>query len=496
MTLNPTVPAAPLRRISLLILLSVWSLLLLATPVFAEPADEDKPFLHSLFTDHIVLQRGVKIPVWGWTQPGATVTVTLKKKKASAVAGADGKWMVKLPSFSAGGPYELIVSGPTNATVHDVMIGDVWICSGQSNMEMGIKMVNNATQEIARANNPNIRLFTVPHHIAYRPVETVKSGWLVCSPESVARGGWGGFSAVAYFFGRELEQDLNVPIGLIHTSWGGTEAEAWTSAEKLAELPDFVSAVEKVRLVDPQRVTNTSPHVVTVLYNGMIAPLLPYAIWGVIWYQGESNASRARQYQTLLPAMIQDWRSRFEAGKFPFLIVQLANYKAKKPEPAESDWAALREAQSIAAKRAGNSALALAIDIGDARDIHPKNKQEVGRRLALAARAVAYDERVVFSGPVFRSAFVAGKNIKIKFDHVDGGLTTAADQRLAGFAVAGEDKKFVWADAVIKGKTVIVSSASVEHPMFVRYDWADNPSGNLYNKAGLPAEPFRVSSPR
>jgi sialate O-acetylesterase len=487
-------------------------LALLLIPSGVRAAEGEKPFLHPLFADHVVLQRGMTIPVWGWTKPGATVTVTLRKTGAAgrwffglikngrqfsqdtAVAGSDGKWMARLPALSAGGPYEMRVSGPAEATVSDVQIGDVWICSGQSNMEMGIKMVNNATQEVASANYPLIRLFTVPRRALNRPVETVGGQWLVCSPETIVKGQWNGFSAAAYFFGRDLYEDLHVPIGLIHTSWGGTVAEAWTSAETLMNLSDFAGPVGTVQKIDPSQASNKNPNTVTVLYNGMIAPLEPFAIRGAIWYQGESNASRARQYQSLLPAMIEDWRRRFAVGEFPFLIVQLANFNASRretPGPSESAWAELREAQGIAARRAGHSALALAIDIGDPKDIHPKNKQEVGRRLALAARGVAYRERVVYSGPEFKSAATKGKSIVLAFEGARG-LRAPEGETLKGFAIAGEDKKFVWAEAVINGKTVVVSAAAVEHPAFVRYDWADNPSGNLYNESGLPAIPFRT----
>ena len=632
-------------------------------------AEESKPFLHRLFTDHVVLQRGVPIPVWGWTTPGATVKVTLNHQSATAQAGTNGKWIARLPAEVAGGPFELEVTGPNAVTVHDVLIGDVWICSGQSNMEMGIQQVNNPDAEIADARRPQIRLFTVPHKTSFHPIETVDSQWLVCSPETVKKDGWGGFSAVGYFFGRALQEDLQVPIGLIHTSWGGTIAEAWTSGDRLLDMDDFADAVREIRKQDeaanstvplPQRIQkwwanndpgsqgdtwaipsldtgswksmklpalweeaglpdydgvvwfrkavelpadwdgkaavlhlgpiddndttyingqqvgstdgynidrkydvkpsilkagrnliairvldtgggggiygkatdlrlirtdnpstsvdlagdwkyaasaslkktapfpdrlDNNPNVVTVLYNGMIAPLIPFGIKGAIWYQGESNAGRAAQYRTLLATLIEDWRSRFEVGPFPFFVVQLANFMAAKPEPGESAWAELREAQVFGAARAGNSGVALAIDIGDAQDIHPKNKQEVGRRLALAARAIAYHESIPYSGPVYRELEIKGHRAVVHFDHVHGGLTVHDGPKLKGFAIAGADKHFVWADAVVEGDTVVLSAPSIAQPAHVRYDWADNPDGNLYNQAGLPTVPFRTDAP-
>ena len=457
-----------------------------------------KPFVSPLFTAHMVLQRNQHDPVWGWTKPGAKVTVSIEGKTATATAGADGKWLAKIGPLSAGGPYELTISGPETVKLADVLVGDVWICSGQSNMEFGIGNGKNAKQEIANANYPQIRLFTVVKNRSTQPLavfgkrKSAMPGWQPCTPKSVAFGGWNGFTAVGYFFGRDLYRHLKVPIGLIHTSWGGTVAEAWTSAAALETMPDFKSAVEKLQSQKPGRKADGNPNVPTVLYNAMIAPLVPFAIKGVIWYQGESNVGRAKQYATLLAKMIGDWRNRFEEGNFPFLIVQLANFMNTKPEPSESGWAELREAQSLAAEAAGHSAIASAIDIGEAHDIHPKNKQEVGRRLALVARALAYGEHVEYEGPTFKSLSVQGDKATVHFDHLGGGLE-AKGGPLKGFAIAGADGKFVWGDATIDGKTVVVSSPKVEHPVSVRYAWADNPVANLYNKAGLPANPFRAS---
>jgi sialate O-acetylesterase len=459
-----------------------------------------KPFLSPLFSNNMVLQRGLPLHVWGWTDPGQTVTVQLAHESATATADSAGKWTAQLPPMTAGGPYTLAVSGPQSRTLTNVLIGDVWICSGQSNMQMGIGNVKNAEQEISEADYPQIRLFTVDDTIAYTPNTSVSTNdgdlsgqWSVCTPRTVRTGGWNGFTAAGYFFGRMLYQQLHVPIGLIHTSWGGTIAEAWTSAEALQTMPDFQSRLDNIAKIqaDPQLAPKNNPNQVTVLYNGMIAPLIPYGIKGAIWYQGESNAGRAYQYRTLLPTMIRDWRTRWGEGDFPFFIVQLANFQATQPEPGDDAWAELREAQLMTTRSVPKTGMAVIIDIGDAKDIHPKDKQDVGKRLALAALAIAYGKKGEYSGPNYRSMRQEGNTIRLTFDHIGGGLV-AKGGKLEGFAVAGEDRHFVWADATIVGNAVVVSSPQVAHPVAVRYAWATNPVCNLYNKADLPASPFRT----
>jgi sialate O-acetylesterase len=443
-----------------------------------------KPFLHPLFTDHMVLQRGMPIPVWGWTEPGKVVVVSLGGKFARAVAGPDGKWMVELPSFRAGGPYTLTVDGSQKRILSDVMIGDVWICSGQSNMAMGIKGVNNAEDEMAQADYPKIRFFKVANRIAPTPQETVTGAWDVCTPEGIRKAN---YSAVAYFFGRKLNRDLNVPIGLIQTAWGGTVAEAWTSAEALSTISDF-------RKPNPLSECDqgNNPNSLSVLYNGMVAPLINYGIKGAIWYQGESNVDRPMQYRTLLPTMINDWRSKFGVGEFPFLIVQLAGIMDPVEPSVASDWAEIREAQLLTATRVPKCGLAVAIDIGEWKNMHPKDKQDVGLRLALAAEGIAYKHKIEYSGPIYDKMNVEGKTIRLRFKHIGDGLTAKGDNNLRGFAIAGPDKKFVDADAKIDGKTVVLSAPGVENPTAARYDWANVPTGNLYNTADLPASPFRT----
>jgi sialate O-acetylesterase len=465
--------------------------------------------LPAVIGDGMVLQRDIKVPIWGTAKPGEKVTVTFGDQKATATTGADGRWMVTLDALKAGGPFEMTVAGSDTITLKDILVGEVWICSGQSNMAWPTGRTANAEQEIREANYPKIRLFTVANKVAGTPQSDTKGSWVRCSPETVGR-----FSAVAYYFGRYLYKDLNVPIGLIHTSWGGTPAEAWTSRATLEADPDLKVIVDQWdrQIADhrkappaPQRPPartrpaaaarapvdpEASPHRASGLYNGMIQPLIPYAIRGAIWYQGESNAPRAYQYRKLFPAMIGNWRKAWGEGDFPFLFVQLANFRPTKPEPADSDWAELREAQTmtLSLPRTG---MAVIIDIGEAADIHPKNKQEVGKRLGLAALAIAYGKDIPYSGPMYDSMKVEGDKVRLTFKHVDGGLI-AKDGELKGFAIAGADRKFVWADAKIDGDTIVVHSDQVSEPKAVRYAWADNPECNLYNKAGLPASPFRT----
>jgi sialate O-acetylesterase len=628
-----------------------------------------KPFVSAMFGDEMVLQRGRPVPVWGWTTPGQTVVVTAQGKLATATAGRDGYWKATLDTLTVGAPFDLTVAGAAGQTqtFHDVLAGDVWVCSGQSNMEFGIGNLSNATDEIAAANYPQIRLFKVGHDVALEPHTQPQASWTVCTPDTIKQGGWNGFSAVGYFFGRDLYQQLHVPIGLVESDWGGTPAEAWTSASALAKMPEFRSALAALdqkrtgatgqaasyaqqvdvwyRKNDPGSVVSTwadpsldtsawktmalptaweaagvpelsafdgvlwyrktvdlpaeaagkaadlhlgpiddndttyvngvevgrtegyltprnytipagtlkaganviavrvldtggaggidgkaddmhldvsggtplslagdwiyrvgiplaqagpppvqftvdqnSP---TVLFNGMINPLIPDAIKGAIWYQGESNAGRAYQYRTLLPTMINDWRSRWGEGAFPFYIVQLANFQAQQPQPGDSDWAELREAQSMTARNLPNSGIAVIIDIGNPTDIHPKDKQDVGKRLSLIALAQTYGQKIEYSGPEYKSMKRYGSGIRLAFDHIGGGLV-AKGGPLTGFAIAGADRKFVWADAVIQGDTILVSSPQVPNPVAVRYAWADNPACNLYNKADLPASPFRT----
>ncbi len=479
--------------------------------------------LPAVISDNMVLQGNKKVSIWGWAEPGEEVMVSVSwhRMKWAVTADKDGKWMFKMNSPKMGGPYEMTISGKNTITLKNIMVGEVWVCSGQSNMQMSVKSSANAEQEIAAADYPNIRLFTVERKVAEQPQSDCVGNWTLCSPQTVP-----GFSAVAYYFGRELHEELDVPIGLIHTSWGGTPAEAWTRREVLEKEADaapileryddavakypqameehkqkveeWKKAVEKAKAEGgeiPRRpyapLGPGHPHSPAGLYNAMIAPLIPYGIGGAIWYQGESNASRAYQYRKLFPAMIQNWRKDWGQDKFSFLFVQLANFRAVNPQPSESDWAELREAQ-LMTLALPNTGMAVIIDIGEADDIHPKNKQDVGKRLALWALAKSYGKELVYSGPIYKSMKIEGDRAILYFDHVGGGFVAGPDEPLKGFAIAGADRKFVWADAKIDGDSVVVSSDEVPAPVAVRYAWADNPVCNLYNEEGLPASPFRT----
>ena len=481
--------------------------------------------LPAVIGDNMVLQQKTKAPIWGTADPGEEVAVTLGSQQATAKADAKGRWSVKIETPAAGGAVEVTVKGKNTITIKNVLIGEVWVCSGQSNMQWSVRASANPDKEIAGATYPKIRLFTVPRTPATEPQADCKGQWVECSTQTIAD-----FSAVAYFFGRDLNKTFDVPVGLINTSYGGTAAEAWTSRPTLESVADFKPiferwdgmvanfpkakeafdkqlaewkiAAEKAKAdgkdapKQPAAPANpaTSPNHYSTLYNGMIAPIVPFAVKGAIWYQGESNAGRAYQYRKLFPTMIQDWRKAWGQGDIPFLFVQLANYNPGHPEPedgtTESDWAELREAQSMTLSLA-NTGQAVIIDVGDAKDIHPKNKQDVGHRLALAAQHVAYAKNLVYSGPVYDKVQVEASAARVKFKHVGGGLV-ATGGPLKGFAVAGDDHKFFAAEARIDGDSVVVRCDQVEKPTAVRYAWANNPAANLFNKEGLPASPFRT----
>jgi len=477
---------------------STWLLsLLLAAVVASSPGAEIRP--SALFTDGVVLQRGFEIHVWGTAGLGSKVAVTLGRLEAASTTDADGHWSVRFPAMEAGGPYEMVVEGSGyEHRVRDVMIGDVWVASGQSNMEWQLSASRDSEVEIAGADDPLIRHFKVPHIWSEIPVDTVVGGpWSYAVPEQV-----GDFSAVAYFFARELRKHVDVPIGILNTSWGGSRIEPWMTPEALGYDQ---AQVEAVLAADRQLPGPARNRVPLVLHNAMIHPLLPFPIRGAIWYQGESNGNAGDEdafvYRDLFPAMIEDWRGRWGVGDFPFLWVQLANFRAPDAQPAESSWAILRESQS-AALSVANTAQAVIIDIGEADDIHPRNKQDVGLRLSLAARHLAYGEDIVYSGPTYRSHRVSGGVITVEFDHIGQGLagnsgegTPGPGIPLGGFAVAGMDGEFHWADAHIEGSTVVVSSPRVPSPVAVRYAWGDNPDrANLFNADGLPASPFRTDT--
>lgn len=472
--------------------------------------------LPSLFVDHAVLQRRVPLHIWGSAAPAEKVMVTFCGVSRFASADDLGLWSVYLPAFEAGGPFELTVEGSNQIKLQDVLVGDVWLDSGQSNMEFSLMGVTNSAVEISNADHPRIRLFHVERKVSQFPLADVSGTWKTCRPETAAR-----FSAVAYFFGRELQGKLDVPIGLIDASWGGTPAEAWMSLRSLTSRSQFLPALAQwadridnapVKALQremelklwrdaceraksqgkpepsyPWVENEDNSWMPSGLYNGMIVPLTRYPIRGVIWYQGESNVTPERSvlYRALFETMIGYWRRTWGMGDIPFLFVQLANWRTS------AQWPEVREAQ-LQSLSLPNTGMAVTMDIGDPVDIHPKNKQEVGRRLSLAARAISYGERIEYSGPIFRGATREGNGIRLRFDHTGSGLVIKEEKILNGFTIAGADRYFVRADVRIDGASIIASSPTVPNPMFVRYAWLGNPEFSLYNQEGLPASPFRT----
>jgi len=433
---------------------------------------------HALFSDGAVLQRGQKVPVWGTAGNGEKVTVSISGQEVSTTA-ADGKWRLDLAPLETGGPWEMIISGENTIKLSNILVGEVWIASGQSNMQWEVKLCDDSEKVIKESANSQIRLFSVKRQAALEVQDDVDAAWQECSPQTV-----GDFSGVAYFFGRDLQQNLKVPIGLINTSYGGSPGEAWVPRRALTAEPDLKKLASL-----PTRNDNHSP---CGLYNAMLHPLIPYAIRGAIWYQGESNTGRSYEYRTLLTTLIKDWRAEWGQGDFPFLLVQLAPSMRIDYEPKDSGWAELREAQLRATQLLPSVGMAVITDVGQENDSHSKLKAPVGARLALAARALAYGEKIPYSGPEFSQQEIAGDRIVLSFKHTDGGLVSLGGGALYGFTIAGEDRKFVNAYAEIQGDKVVVSSVEVKNPVAVRFGWADYPLVNLWNGAGLPASPFRT----
>jgi len=657
-------------------------LMLLFSTVFYS-CDQKAAYIkpNSLFTDHMVLQRNIEVPIWGKAEPRGEVTIKIGNDEFKTVAAADSSWQVKIPPQKAGGPYTIEIIGEEKILLKDIMFGDVWICSGQSNMDWPVKKAKEAEKEINNANIPEIRLFKANYTTSRKLLSDIDSeGWQPCTPTTIPE-----FSAVGYFFGREIHREIDVPIGLIHIAWGGTPAEAWMSKEALAAFPSFnneIDAIESINKPDEAlkvgfekevqiwerqlltadttypiwtqtnfddkswrraympaklegirgiestgvfwfrttieldeewdknslkvslgkisnmdhffwngqmvgftersnnvrvydvpstlikkentlvlRITNLSgsggimdnyrdfalkdgkgksmllagywryaPSMSleaippkpknplsagrpTVLFKSMVKPLIPFAMRGVVWYQGESNASRAKQYKILFPALINDWRNQWaqagsNLGNFPFFYVQLANFLKRDQVPRNDPWPQLREAQ-LQTLSVPNTGMALAIDLGETNNIHPANKQDVGKRLALNALNYTYNKDIIHSGPIYQSMVVEEGQVRITFSHIgdglqignskkkaddssDDGLRSRLKGRLKGFAIAGSNQQFVWASARIEGETVVVKSNLVPRPVAVRYAWSNNPDCNLYNKNGLPASPFRT----
>jgi sialate O-acetylesterase len=482
---------------------------LILTPLRAEVK------LPRILGSHMVLQRDQRIQLWGWSEVGEKVTAQLNGSTQTATGDRLGHWKLALPPQPAGGPFQLTIQGANQIVLDDIMIGDVWFASGQSNMEMPLEgfpgaVLDNGAEEIRGANQPNLRLFLVKKKASDHPVHDYEGAWTGCTPETAAK-----FSAVAYFFGKQIAAHEHVTVGLIDSTWGGTPAEAWVSMEGIASdaslMPVFAEwakmandqediarlvAAEK-REDEAARQANrpVQPHswrpapaswAPAALFNGMIAPAVALRIKGVIWYQGESNSvkPRANMYEKIFPALISDWRAHWHEGDFPFLFVQIANFNSSSLET----WAIVREAQRRTLSLA-ETGMAVTIDIGNPTNVHPADKQDVGARLALAARAIAYGEQVEYSGPLYRETGVEDTALRVWFDHTTGGLTAKGDV-LQGFEVAGDDRHFAPATARIDGNRVVVSSDQVPAPRYVRYGWSNAPTVNLFNGSGLPASPF------
>jgi sialate O-acetylesterase len=555
-----------------IIIISLCSILLLSAMSLSAAIR-----LPAIFGDNMVLQRNVKVPIWGWANPGEEVQIIFRSKAFKAVADQNGKWNTKLGIYSAGGPYQMLVkAGTEQVTIKNILIGDVWVTSGQSNMEFGIQTERNGAEAIAKATDTLIHFFYVPMAFALEPKSDIagvnanspNGKWVVCSPQIMnnPQWAWHGFSAAGYYFAQQIRHTTGAPVGMIATYKGGTPAQAWVSVDGLKKQPAFTNYVSKhqaladhyedAKATYPQQLSTYNDAlkqwndevgkdyaVITKqwtadvvqakaagqkppaqpkpsrpapqnptppeggfgapgnLYNAMVAPIIPYGIKGVIWYQGEGNGDRlpdAVEYKDLFPRLINDWRAHWQQSDLPFIFVQLTNYRNPAVQPSEGNWPWVREAQ-LKTLLLPQTGMAVITDIGEADNIHPKNKLDVGLRLALAARHVAYGENIVFSGPIYRSMKIEGNKIRITFTNIGSGLTTDTTNKgnvieLKGFGIAGSDQKFSWAKAMIDGNTVVVWADDIKDPIAVRYNWADNPPGNLYNKEKLPAAPFRTDS--
>jgi len=452
-----------------------------------------KRFVHALFQDHMVIQRGTKAPIWGWTEPGTTVNVAFAGQTGQATAGPDGRWMVRMGPFDAGGPHVIAITGAGTRTINDVMIGDVWLCSGQSNMAGS----GPAKEDTAQADYRNIRMFAnnpgPNEYDGAQPFDDLadpKAGWVACTPEVAGR-----WSRVAFHFGREIHARNHIPIGLIVTALDGSFIEGWMPRGKLESMPEYLAGG---RFTPDYNLSWGAGQMPYVRYNAHIAPLGPFAMRGVLWYQGESNASErsALRYRKQLALMIRDWRAVLHNDALPFVIIQMHLFGKldlkREPSRNRESWAELQESQLLVARTIANVGCAVTVDLGKEQSLHPPDKKSISARAALVARAVAYGEAVDCYGPLFKEATIEGDKIRISFESLGGGLVVTGDGVLKPFAIAGEDKTFVWAEATIDGDTVVVSSPKVKHPVAVRYAWGSGQNeASLFNKAGLPAAPFR-----
>lgn len=498
---------------------------LLASLAFLAQAEIKLP---AIIGDNMVLQQKLANPIWGWDTPGTEVTVKFAGQTKTAKAGSDGKWTVTLDPVPANAvPTTLSIQGTTSKEVKNILVGEVWVCSGQSNMQWNVSSSWDADLEIATAKYPNIRLISVPQVGTQEPQQDFKGAWKECSPETV-----GPFSAVGYFYGRVLHRMLDVPVGLINNAWGGSAAEAWVRRDVLEKDARFNGLMtgwvqrEKDLTTDkakqdhekamaawtqeknaaaaakqpfatrppkgPEEILNGNSRPGNI-YNGVLLPTIGYGIKGAIWYQGESNAGRAYEYGYLFPLMIEYWRQEWKLGDFPFYWVQLADYQAEVPAPGDSPWAELRESQTKTQSAIKNGGQAVIIDLGDSNDIHPKNKRDVAERLARHALVKDYGFKLPYRSPEYKSVSIEGGKALVTLDTFGSNLRTVDVNEVKGFAICGKDRKWVWATAKIVGRDKVeVSAAEVATPVAVRYAWANNPVCNLYSTDGLPVTPFRT----
>lgn len=489
-------------------ILTFCFIIIATVQVFAQSKDLQ---LASIFTDSMVLQQGVKSQIWGKAHANKTVTISLLGENILTKADALGNWKALLPKLKLGKPFEIcIASNKEKICIKDVLVGEVWLASGQSNMQFNLASNKNSGFELKNANYPTIRYFDVEKNLSRVPLSSVKGNWKVCTPENARK-----FSAVAYFFARALHLAKDVPVGIIGASWGSTPVEAWTSGESLATNADFKDSIANYRsrtddwqmkyqnflTKRAEQISKGLPvsplidekNFPMALYNAMIAPIVPYAIKGVIWYQGENNAVRAFQYRTLFPLLINDWRNKWNMPDMPFVYVQLPNFRAKNAQPVfKDDWTSLREAQTMALSLP-NTAMTVTIDLGEEKQIHPTTKNEVGHRLFLAADHLVYGGAEIYAGPQYSAMRILDDKVALNFKNIGKGLICKGEE-LLGFEVSGADKKFYWATAKIEGDKVVVSSKDVPNPVAVRYAWSSNPTCNLYNSADLPTRPFRTDN--
>lgn len=510
------------RLNSVLLKLTLFAAVIAMCPVSLQ-ADVKLP---AIFSDHMVLQRDIDCKVWGWAEPGENVTVSILDQTHTATADKDGNWSLHLKPLKAGGPHELKIKGNNEITYADVLVGEVWVCSGQSNMGFTVSGSVDGDIEALAANFPKIRLISVPQVGTQEPQKDFQGQWEACTPDSVKS-----FSAVGYYFGRQLYETLGVPIGLIDDAWGGSAAEAWIRRDVLEADPKYADLMERWKQTEetydweaeqarykdrlakwqvaalkardagkqppnrPRGPRNplTGNHRPANIYNGVLLPTIGYGIRGAIWYQGESNASRAYQYRDLFPLMISHWREEWGIGDFPFYYVQLADFQDESPDPQDSSWAELREAQTMTMDKLPNTGQAVIYDLGEAHDIHPRDKQNVAKRLARWALANDYGYDIPYRSPQYKSMERKGSRITLTFDYVGRGMDTHDVRTPLGFAIAGEDQQFHWAEARITGKdTIEVWSDEVSNPVAVRYAWAQNPVANVQSADGLKLTPFRT----